>query len=272
MSAPTWPRVMGIGGEPKCGKTRLLGSFIRACPEWAGKKGVYVEIDPDGGGSMLAEDRVNWERITIEPDKDMAEELQAIVKYDWAKEGFGTVAFDTGSIAAQTMLSQIAQKSLFGNNIDLGGVKQPTQGDYTGVDTSYFKFLNLQKAWSQTRGTNFITLYHDLEIRPEAGKAGETTGGPLLAGRAMTPKVVGWYNFYLRLCFEARPRGGNLAAPIIYDRKLYTQTNGIWKAGVRIQDRINPFPNITVGEDPAEVWATIASLYQKELTNAEEVA
>jgi len=267
MAAPQWPRIIGLGGPPKCGKTRTVGSCLRGAPEWFGTKGVYVEIDPDGGGSMLAEDRVNWERLTVDPKKYIADELAGIIQHDWKKEGFGTVFIDTGSIAAQTLLMQIAAKCLFGNNIDLGGVRQPTQGDYTGVDTTYFKLLNLQKEMSQASGINFITTYHDLEVRPEQGQAGEVHGGPLLAGKAMTKKVVGWYNFYMRQAFEMRPRGGNLASPPVFDRKLYTQTNGIWQAGIRIQDKVNPIPSVVVGEDPAEAWATIAKLYAKEVTN-----
>lgn len=267
MEAVTYPRVIGVGGAPKVGKTRWIMSSIRAVPQWFGRKGIYVEIDPDGAGSALPQDRRMWEKITVDPKNYIGDEIAGIIQHDWKKEGFDTVFIDTGSMLGQTMLTQIASKSLFGNNIDVGGVKQPTMGDYTGVDTGYFKLLRLQDTVAKATGMNFITSYHDLEIHPEPGKAGEVTGGPMIAGKAMTKKVVGWYNCYMRVAFKPIPRGGNLSKPQEYARTVFTQTNGIWLAGVRNGFVVNPHPEIPLGDDPAAAWETVASFYESEHPN-----
>ena len=253
------PRVIGIGGEPKVGKTRWGLSCLRAMPSWFGTKGIYVEIDPDGAGSALTEDRGLWERVTLEPGKYLKDELMGIIRHDWKSKGYGTVLIDTGSIFAEKLLMQIAQKSLFGNNVDVGGLKQPTQGDYAATDKAIFDLLGAQDEVAKATGLNFITLYHEHEVGPEPGKAGETYGGPKLAGKAMTNKVIGWYNSYVRMARRARKRT-DLGKPVEYDRVIYTQTTGHWKVGIRTHMVDNPKPEILVTSDPTQAWKELASL------------
>lgn len=264
------PRMIGIGGPPKEGKTRLAATCCRGCPEWFGQKGVYVEIDPDGAGSFLPEDRPLFEKVTLDSSKFLVDELREVIKHPWEKEGRGTVIIDTGSIFGQELLKQIASKRLFGNNVDLGGVAQPSMGDYTGVDTLYFSLLNLQKSRSQTSPINFITLYHDLEVHPEQGRAGESYGGPLVAGKQLTGKVVAYYNAYMHLIKKPLPRK-NLGDPQTYERVLHTETRGLWRAGLRTGHRANPITEIKVGEDPADVWREIYNAVNNPIEESKSV-
>jgi len=247
------PRILGLMGAPKTGKTSLAASCIRACPEWFGTKGIYVEIDPDGSGSMLHADRPNWERVTLDSGKYLKDELMEVVKHPWEKEGVGTVLIDTMSVWSEELLAQIAQLSMFGNNVDIKGIKHPSPGDYSAVDKAIFNVLNEQKARSQKGGPVFLTLFHEHTIEPEAAKPGETFGGPRLAGKKVTDKVVGWYNFMARIAMRPLKRT-NLAAPQEYERVLYTATNGIWRAGIRTGDESNPMPETAVPPSRINVW------------------
>ena len=251
------PRIGGLGGDPKTGKTRFVGAGPRGCPEMFGKKGVYVEIDPDGWQSILPEDRQNWERVTLDNKASLRDELRSVINTPWEKEGFGTVFIDTGSLFCQGLLRQIAAKSWFGANIAIADdQKQPSPGDYTALDNLYFGLLELQKARSLASGLAFWTTYHNHEVRPEPGEPGTPYGGPLLAGKAMTKKVVGWYNTYLRLELRNKTQT-DVRAPRTQERVLHTATKGIWLAGLRTGHKQNPIPELIVGDDPAAAWATM---------------
>lgn len=263
MSASKFPGVIGIGGSPKEGKTRFALSCIRGAPEEFGPKGIYVQIDPDGAGSALTEDRPNWEVVIPDPKKELKDELGAVITHPWHKEGIKTVVIDTGSIACKRMLNDLSRHKLFGQNVDLGGVYQATQGDYSGVSNQYFKLLNAQLDQFNMYGTRFITNYHNLEVRPDSGTPGEVKGGPKGAGKAMTADIISWYNCYMRIALDPLPRGGDLSAPRKFERRLYTATAGIWEAGLRTAHKENPHPYFVVGTDPAGVWGNLVNLFKE---------
>lgn len=250
------PRVLGLEAAPKVGKTRAVGACLRGCPEWFGTRGIWVEVDPDGMGSILPEDLPSWERITLNPEASIFNQMEELIKYPWDKEGFGTFVIDTGSVLSQNIMDQVATLGRFGTNIDLYGNKQPTQGDYTGVDTLYMKLLNLQRTRSVASKMNFITTYHEREIHPEQGKPGAVRGVPATVGKALGAKIVGWYNFMGRIALK-QVRRTNLSDPVTYKRILYTANHDIWEAGIRTGHANNPIAELEVGTDPAELWKKI---------------
>lgn len=253
------PKVIGLMGAPKTGKTSLAAAAPRACPEWFGTKGAYFEIDPDGAGSMLHEDRASWTKYALDAGKYFVSEMLEAINHPWEKHGIGVVMFDTLSVLSEQGLSQIAQLSMFGNNVDIKGDKHASPGDYSALDKAIFKILNAQKTRTQAGGPVFISLFHENWIEPEQNKPGDSYGGPRLAGRKLTDKVVGWYNFMPRIAMRPKKRL-NLSQPQEFERVLYTQNHGGWRCGIRTGDPENPIPEITITPDRAEVWKKIEGI------------
>lgn len=252
-STAALPRVGGLGGAPKNGKTRLMASCLRGAPGWFGERGAYLEVDPDGAGSILQADYSHLDVWHLDPAKPVYDEMKAFIKTDWRAKGISTVIIDTGSTFGRRLLHEVAQLGQFGNNITISGIKHPTQGDYGAAGSLFMRLLEEQTKISVATGVNFWTIYHEQEVRPEPGKPGEILGGPVAIGSKLTKDVVGYYNTYLRMKMQAKKQT-SLNVPREYERVVVTQTEGIWLAGLRTAHASNPIKETVLTEDPAQFW------------------
>lgn len=194
------------------------------------------------------------EILTINEGKDIFAQVLEIYSYDWAREGFKTIITDTMTILTKGILSQVTNSGRFSDkHIDLGqGIKQPMQGDFLATQTLLLSLLRRQQ---QSR-LNHLTLFHEIEIRPEAGQPGEPIGGPDTVGKASVRLIVNWYNTVLHLTRRQKKRT-DLRQPIEYERVVHTTGHGIWQAKLRTPDPTNRIPEILMEPDPASVWQTL---------------
>lgn len=262
------PALICLYGAGETGKTRAACAVNRACPDWFGPRSVYVATDPEGAslGSVLRPDKANMEVIMLDERKDIHVQLVELYSYDWRKEGFQTVITDTLTTAMQVLLTQLTNSGRFSDkNIDLGGgMKLPQQGDFLGSETLAFSLLNKMKQ----SGLNHVCVFHEQEVRPDAGKPGEPIGGPSTVGKAAVRKLVNWYNTVLHMTQEQKRRQ-DLSKPVEYERIMYTAGHGLWQAKLRTADLTNPIPRIIVDKDPVNAWRLIDStIHAKETTTS----
>ena len=250
------PALICLSGAGESGKTRLACTAPRACPDWFGSRAVYLAIDPESAslGSVLWEDRPNLERVIIDTNKDVFDQVKDIYSYNWKGEGISTIITDTMTVLSQVMLSQVTNSGKFSDrHIVLGaGVNQPMPGDFLAVGTLMMSLLKKQLA----SGLNHISLFHDQEVRPEPGQPGEPYGGPATVGKASIRSIVNWYNTVLHLVKQPKKRTSP-TQPIEHEHVVYTSGHGIWQAKLRVPTPVNHIPCITMGTDPANVWQTI---------------
>jgi len=255
------PALICLYGGGGGGKSRLSAACCRAWPEQFGERAVYVAIDPETEslGPILREDRPNLERITLDAGKDAFAQLDDIYQFNWRAEGFGTVITDTMTVFSQLLHSQLTNSGKFSDrHIDLGnGMKQPMQGDYLATGTLIGALLRRQQA----TGLNHITLFHEQEVRPDAGQPGEPIGGPSTVGKASVRTTVNWYNTVLHAVRRPKKRT-DLTKPVEYERVVYTDGHGIWQAKLRTHHPTNPAPEIVMDSDPANVWLRLRAIQE----------
>lgn len=251
------PALICVTGQGEAGKTRFACSAPRACPDRFGKRALYIAIDPESEalGPVLLEDRPNLEKVRLNMKADVFEQMKSIYEYDWRSEGITTCITDTMTVLSQTMLAQLTDSGKFSDrHIDLGsGVKQPMQGDFLATQTLIMALLRKQ----QQSGMNHLTLFHDQEVRPDAGQPGEPIGGPATVGKASVRSIVNWYNTVLHLVKRQKKRT-DLTKPIEYERVVHTAGHGIWQAKLRTPKPFNP--EIIMEFDPANVWRTLEAM------------
>jgi hypothetical protein len=255
------PALICLYGAGGGGKSRFAAACNRAWPKQFGPRSVYVAIDPETQslGPILLEDRPNMERVTLDVNKDVFAQMVDIYQYDWLKEGIRTIITDTMTVFSQFLHSQLTNSGRFSDrHIDLGsGIKQPMQGDYLATGTLIQALLHRQQA----SGLNHITLFHEQEVRPDAGAPGEPVGGPSTVGKASVRTTVNWYNTVLHAVRRPRKRT-DLTKPVEYERVVYTDGHGIWQAKLRTHHPVNPAPEITMESDPANVWAKLRTIQE----------
>ena len=256
------PALMALYGAGEAGKTRLVASAIRACPDWFGKRAAYLAIDPESEllGSVPREDRSNMERILIDQNKDVYAQISDIYAFDWRAEGITTIITDTMTTLSQTMHAQLTNSGKFSDrHIQLApGVNQPMQGDFLATNTLIMTLLRKQQA----SRLNHLTLFHEQEVRPEPGSPGEPVGGPATVGKASVRSIVNWYNTVLHVVKQQKKRT-NPTQPIEYEHVVYTSGHGIWQAKLRVPTPTNPIPCIPMGTDPSNVWRELYNLEQE---------
>lgn len=253
---PKGAALIGIYGGGSSGKTRLACSAMRGAPEWFGSKAVYIAIDPETAslGPVLPPDRKNLEVVTINLDKDVYDQVKDIYSFNWRAEGFDTVITDTFTILSQVMLGQLTNSGRFSDKgIQISGAdKLSQQGDYLATGVLMSTLLRRQLA----SGMNHLTLFHEQEVRPDAGKPGEPIGGPMTVGKASVRTVVNWYNTFFHMVEEPKKRT-DLTKPLEYQRVVRTARHGIWQAKLRSPELENKLPEIVAEPDPINVWRVL---------------
>jgi hypothetical protein len=259
------PSLICLYGAGEAGKTRFAASAPRACPKWFGRRAVYLAIDPEAAslGPVLEADRQNLEVVTLDYGRDLFDQLLSIYGYNWRAEGLTTVITDTMTVGAQNMLQQVTDSGRFSDkHIDLGsGAKQPMPGDFGATITMLMSLLRKQVQ----SGMNHITIFHELEQRPEPGKPGDVIGGPGSVGKASIRTVVNWYNSVWRLTQEAKRRT-DLTRPQEYQRVLHTTTKGYWQGKLRHSTPTNPIPELVLDPDPISTWQKLEAATQHQET------
>lgn len=257
----TGPALICMNGAGEAGKSRLAAAACRAWPERFGPRAVLVCVDPEAEalGPVLLEDRPNMERVVINHNVDVFDQLKDIYKYNWKAEGITTIVTDTMTVATQSMLAQVTNSGKFSErHVDLGGgIKAPMMGDYGAVQTLTMSLLRMQ----QQSGMNHICLFHDQEVRPDAGQPGEPIGGPATVGKAGVRGIVNWYNTVLHIVRRPRKRT-DMTKPQEMERVVYTTGHGIWQAKLRTPNLVNPISEILMEPDPANVWKVLSTLME----------
>lgn len=246
------PLLVNMYGAGGTGKTRLAAAACRSWPEQFGERAIYLALDPASErlDSVLPEDRGNLEMVGVDIKRDVYTQMKEILTYPWEKEGFKTIITDTMTTVIGILLTQVTNSGKFSDkHIDLGdGMKQPMPGDYLAVNTLTMGLLRFM----QGSGLNCLSLYHEAEVRPEPGQAGEPYGGPATVGKALIRTIGNLDMTVLRIGMR-RPRGAGLGK-FEMERVVYTDTNGIWQSKLRSQHLKNPIPEVVMEPDPTNVW------------------
>lgn len=245
------------------GKSRLMATAMRGWPEQFGSKIACLCADPASErlDSILPIDRQNIIRVGINWEKDIYQQIKDFIRYDWKAKGVLSGSVDTFTTVGGHLLAQITNSGRFSDkHIQLAeGVNQPMPGDYGACNTLIMNLIRFQ----QQSGMNWINLYHELEVRPELGQAGDVYGGPAVVGKALTKTVGNLDMTCIRLGMK-RAGQAKLGEKPSYKRVAFTEAQGIWLSKLRSPHPTNPIPEIDMDPDPVNVWHVLKKTLTKE--------
>lgn len=247
------PMLLNLYSAGGLGKSRLGASAPRGWPEQFGTKIACLCADPASErlDSILQADKGNVIKVGIDWSKEIFVQVRDFIRYDWKSMGCITGMVDTFTTIGGHMLSQVTNSGRFSDkHIQVSeGVNQPMPGDYGACNTLIMNLIRFQ----QQSKINWLNLYHELEVRPEAGEPGDVYGGPQVVGKALTKTMVNQDITSLRL-MQKRIQGKSLGERPTYQRMVVSETQGIWQAKLRSGHLTNPIPEIPMDPDPVNVW------------------
>lgn len=274
----TYERIL-IYGAPKVGKTR----FATSLPARFGNI-VYFAVDPGSErlDSVLAPYVSRIHVVQSRPAKvgdvlDSRRDAFLVSQNDWVAQypAVRTLVWDTLTISSQQILQHISDQGAFSSagHISMGvkGSKEyqtvPMQGDYGAAQNAVDRIIS----FLFQQPLHIIIVAH--EGYRESMEAGSKTliGGPLTVGSKTIGSIAGRFPTCIRLTRRTEGSGSTARSRVI----AYTETNGIWVAGVRSKHLSNPLPMVDVIGDPLEsFWkpydSTFAAAEQPPTTTESE--
>lgn len=245
-----------IYGAPKTGKTR----FATSLPERFGRIR-YFAADPGSErlDSVLLpyRPRIAVTQSTPEPGKPYNPRLDAftVARNAWEEE---TLIWDTLTETGRTLLTYTADTGAFSEShvtfkTQKGAIDyqtQPDKGDYGAVQNAIDRLITF--LFQQPR--HLIVICH--EGYDEAMEAGQRTlkGGPLTVGKATIGSLPGRFSTTIRLTKTTQSSPAGFGKDNVPKVIAWTETVGVWAAGIRSHHPINPMASFEVGPDPNNFW------------------
>jgi len=246
-----------IYGAPKVGKTRfataLTGRFGEA---------VYFAVDPGAErlDSVLTGYRSRLHVVQSRPKVgevyDPRKDAFIIAQEDWTKQfpGVKTLIWDTLTITSQSILAHIADTGAFSatQHISMGqkGSKEyqtvPMQGDYGAAQNAVDRLIT----FLFQQPLHVIVLAHEGYREAMEGGAKTLIGGPLTVGSKTIGSLAGRFPTAIRLTRKEESAGFEKKTKVV----AWTETKGVWVAGVRSGHLMNPMPMVDVPPDPIGFW------------------
>jgi hypothetical protein len=227
---------------------------MRAVPSRWGKRAGYIAVDPGSFKlkSVLAEDLpyIGKPILLGEEGKpyDPYDEVMQIATMS-AYADVDTFILDTGTVLSREILQAIANSGSFSDrHVEIKGsskkfkVAMSMPGDYGAAQNCMFDIF---RAFKQS-GKNFICIFHDGLIEPEASSNAPVIGGPITAGKGSIMGVAAWFDNLVRV--ESKNKEGKR----IY--RAFTEKNGVYLAKLRMRAKTNPIPVVDLDPDPINFW------------------